>query len=87
MLDPRAKRLPIDELGDDERSGVQIAEVVDDHDVRMVQARGCARFLVEAPQTFLVHCEFRREEFERDRAIQLAVVRQVHFTHPARAKT
>ena len=47
-VDARAQRFTFQELADQERSAVGVADVVDRQQVRMIEHPGCARFLLEA---------------------------------------
>ena len=86
LLQALPQRLALDELRDDEGPAVELAEVVDDHDVRVVQTRRGPRFLVEAAQPIAVGGELRRQELERHGPIELGVVREIDLAHPAGAE-
>ena len=58
--EPLPQRLAVDELAEDERLSVQIAEIVDDQDVRMVQRGHRACFSVETAQSIGIRCDLRR---------------------------
>ena len=47
LLQSMAQCLTLDELGHHVRTAIQLAEIVDDHDVRVVQARRGPRFLMK----------------------------------------
>ena len=59
-VQPLAQRLALEQLRDDVRRAVVRADVVDREDVRMVQRRGRARFLLEAAQPIGVRRETLR---------------------------
>ena len=60
------------------------ADIVDRQDVRVVERRCGTRFLLEALEA-VRRREARREDLDRDRALQARVVRAVDLTHPALA--
>ena len=80
------QRLALDELGDDVRTAVDLAEIVDDDDVRVVQARGGSDFLVKPSQAIAITDELRRQELERHGPIEPGVVREIDLAHAARAQ-
>jgi hypothetical protein len=82
-LQPLSERLSLDELGDHVGTAVQLAEVVHDQNVRVVEARDGARLLVEAAQAVALRAELRGQELDRDRPIELAVVGEIDLTHAA----
>ena len=49
VLQPMPQGLTLDELGHDVRTAIQLAEIVDDDDVRVVETRCGPRFLMESP--------------------------------------
>ena len=82
-LEPLAQRLALDELGGDEVEPVDLADLVDGDDVRVVERGGGARFLREAAHPAFVPGEFVRQQLERDPAPEPRVAGQVDFAHPA----
>ena len=85
-LQPLAERLALDELGHHVGPAVQFAEVVDDQNMRVVQAGRRTRFLMKAAQPVAVGRELRREELDRHRPIQLGIVREIDLAHSARTE-
>ena len=83
--EPLAERHAFDQLRDDERAAVQLAEVVNDDDVRMVETRSRLRFLPEPPQSISVGREILRDEFDGHTAIEFLVVRRVDDSHASPA--
>ena len=59
LLQAMAQRLTLDELGHHVRTAIQLAEIVDDHDVRVVQARRSPRFLMKPAQPVAVSGDLR----------------------------
>ena len=80
-----AQRLAIDKLHRDEMHAFSFANLIDVSDVRMIQRGRGLRLLNEAPHSIGVSREIRRQNFERDIAIELVVARAKHFAHSARA--
>src|SRR5262249_38548489 len=62
-----------------------LARVVDGHDVRMLDRHRELRLPGEALAEALVERELRRDELERDRALEAEIVGPVHDAHPALA--
>ena len=85
VLEPLAQRHAFDQLRDDEGPAVQLAEIVNDDDVRMVEARRGVRFLSKPLQPIRVACEILRDQLDGDAAIELLVVRRIDLAHRARA--
>jgi hypothetical protein len=82
-----AQGLAIDVLHGHERpSFVVAADLVDGHDVRVVQRRCGARFVSQAEQVLGRFREMRRQQLDRDLAAKLVVVGEKDFTHGSRAK-
>ena len=75
------QRLAFDELADDERPAVELAEIVDDENVRMAERRGRVRFCTEAAHPIGIGGHLARQQLERDVAIELRVVGFVDCTH------
>ena len=68
-------------------SSPSCADVVDGEDVRMIERRGRARLLLEPlAQLVVLAASTRAENLQRDRTLQLLVVREVDLAHPARAE-
>ena len=84
-IEPSPQRLALDELAHDEGARVEVAEVVDDEDVRMIERRGGSRLGVEPAQTIGVGGDLRRQQLQRDRTIELRIVRAIDLAHAAGA--
>jgi len=67
---PCLERFPFEVLHDDERGAVLVADVVQGADVRMIELRGRAGFAVEALAELRISGERRREDLDRDGAIE-----------------
>ena len=78
--------LPLDVFHDDEVKTVALTNVMNSGDIRMIQRRRRPGFALEALHPLRVRCQVARENLERDGPIQPRVAREVHLTHPARAK-
>ena len=59
LLQTVAKRLTLDELGDEVRPALVLTEIVDDDDMRVVQAGRGPGFLMKPPQPVAVNGEIR----------------------------
>ena len=81
---PFAQRLALEQLRDDERRAVVLADVVDGQNVRMVQRGGGARLLLEASQTLGIPGERGRQHFDGHVAAQAGIAHTIDFAHPAR---
>ena len=77
----RAQRPAVEQFRHHERHAEVRPDVVHRDDVRMVQARRRAGFLSEASQPVRVAHVARRQDLQRDVAVQARVVRPVHLTH------
>ena len=81
-----AQRSSLDELHRDELDAVRGADVVDRDEVRVVQRRGRARFLLEAFQPLGVGREGHRENLESELPTEPRVARAIDLAHPARSE-
>ena len=80
-----AKRLPVYELHRDVGGSFGFADVVDRQDVRVVQGRGRARFLLEALAAIGMGGRVGRQHLDRHVAPEPGVGRAIDLSHPARA--
>ena len=78
-----AERLPRHELGDDERTAVDLADVVDHEDVGMVERRGRSRLDVKAAEALGIARHRGRQELDRHQTIEPGVARAIHLAHAA----
>ena len=85
-LRPEAGGVALDELHRDEDLVLERADVVDDDDVRVRQARDRLR-LAQRPLPPLgqrhARARLDAQQLDRDLAIQLRIVGRVHLAHPA----
>src|SRR5687767_5820763 len=72
-----------DELHSDVCERLNAADVVDRDDVWMVQGGCCARLLLEPPQRINGRC-LRRQNLQRNVAIQTGVAGAIDLTHTSR---
>ena len=79
------QRLPFDELHRDEAALEHVADLVDGDDVRMIQRRGGARFLLEAADRVAVAGQARAEQLDGDLAAEPRVVCEIDLAHAAAA--
>src|SRR5262245_56680939 len=63
-----SQRFPFDVLGADESPPLDFTDFVDRDDVRVIERRGSARLLLEAPEAFGVRSEFGEQQFDGDLA-------------------
>ena len=84
----RLERLALDELHGDKgnsrsaRRRRALADLVDLRDERMIEPRRSVGFSQETPSCRLVGSLAFRQELERDLAIELKILRQIHLAHP-----
>lgn len=82
-----AQRLPVDVLHGHERAAVVIAaDLVDRHDVRVVQRRRGARFVAQAEEMLGRLGQMGGEELDRDVPPEVVVVREEDFAHSSGAE-
>src|SRR4029079_10976506 len=74
----------VNQLEDERADAARFFQPVNRADVRMIERREELRFLLEAGQAVRTLDEARRQDFQRDVAIQLGVARAIHLAHPAR---
>ena len=86
LVQARAQGGSLEELRHDVGKSVLLPHVVHREHVRIREAAGGARLLLEAPQSVGVAGQRTREDFHRDVAIQARVTRAVHLAHPPRAQ-
>ena len=85
-IQPVAKRLPFEQLGYDERRFGMGADVVHGEDVRVVQRRRGAGFLLESMQAIDVGRKCRGKDFDRNMTSESRIAGPIHLTHPAGAE-
>ena len=78
--------LPLQKLHGDERPAFVLVHVVDGADVGVIEGGGSLRLALEALQGLMVLGHFFRQEFERDKAMELGVFGLIDHTHPAAAQ-
>ncbi len=79
----RFQGLALQILHDQIGGSILASHVVQDANVRMIQRRDGTSFPLEALFGFWIFREMRRENFDRNRAIQTSVARAIHFAHAA----
>ena len=82
---PLAQGDAFDELRRDVVSRVHLSDLVDGHDVRMIQSRSEAGFALQTSQPGIVRCERGREKLERDLAAEPLIAGAINDAHPAHA--
>jgi hypothetical protein len=86
---PRAKRHAVEKLTDDVGEpaavGVRRSDVVDRHDIRMVELARGARLALEPPEAIGVFGQRPRQHLDRDVALQPRVPGAIDLAHPAGA--
>lgn len=86
LLDALLHRSAREVLHDDERRIVDLADVVDGHDVRMRKLRERARFLHEHPAEVSIGRGCRIEDLERNVAVQRLVAGEVDLRRAAHSE-
>jgi len=84
--DVMLERHAVQELHDDERTPIVLADFVDRADVRVVQCRGSLGLALEAAERLRVLRHVVGKELERDKATKFGVLCFVNNTHPAAAE-
>ena len=79
---PQPQRLAFEQLGDDVRADLVVADVVDGEDVGVLERAGGPRFLFQAPLVLGI-VPAGRQHLDRHRAVELLVVRREHAPHAA----
>jgi hypothetical protein len=69
----------------DERLAGEVADLVDRSDVRVIERAGRARLSQQAGSGVGMAGGLRREELERDPAVEVRIFGQINSTHAARA--
>jgi hypothetical protein len=85
-VDRLLQRLSLEKLGHHVGPAVVDADVVDREDVRMIQRRGRAGFLVESREASRVAGEGQWQYLDRDVTNEPRVPRPIDFAHAARAQ-
>jgi hypothetical protein len=80
-----SQRLAFDQLKYEAIEIARFFETIDSRDIRVIQRSQCARFAAEANHPLRVACELRRQRLDCHIAIELIIVRPVHFSHSAGA--
>ena len=80
------QRVALDQLEHQGRHAAGVFETVDCPDVRMIERREQSRFALEARHAIGVRRERRRQDLQRDVAIQLRVARAIDLAHAAGAE-
>ena len=78
------QRHAVELFRDDARPAVELVDVVNDDDIRVLQRPGCARLLLETAQRGLV-LRCGGKDLDRHLAAELPVVRGEHRSHSATA--
>ena len=79
------QRLTVDELADDERTRVEVAEIMDHEDIRMIERRRRMCLGMEPAETVGIGGDPWRQQLQRHWTIELRVVRLVDLAHAAGA--
>ena len=83
ILEQRAQRLAFDVFGRDEINFARAVYFINRENVRMVERRGGAGFVLKAAHAFGVAREIGAQDFQRHQAPQPRVARQINFAHAA----
>ena len=82
-----SKRPPGDELHDDERTGVAVADIEHRDDVGMIERGGRLRFAREPAHGGRIARRIRGDDLQRDVALERGVPGAIHLAHPTAAQT
>ena len=85
-VDAMFQRHALQQFHGDEGHARVLVNVVNRADARMIQRRGCLRLALESFERRLVGRRVLREEFQRNLASELGVLRAVDHSHPATTK-
>ena len=85
LLEARGQRLAVEMRHDEVVRAVDVADVVDAADVRMVERGDGARLALEAGARIGIASDLGRQDLDRDRAIEARVAGSVDLAHAARA--
>ncbi len=75
------QRFSFDEFACDKDSAIRLADFMYDHNVRVIQGRGCTCFALEPAHALGVVLELDGQQFQCNLASQLQVFGQVDFSH------
>ena len=84
--DPMLQRRPVEELHDEERAAVLLADIVNGADVGVIQRRRGACLAAESRQGLGIVGEVWRQELQRDEALQPGILGFVDDAHSAAAQ-
>jgi hypothetical protein len=82
-LNVRAKRPPVDELGDHEISIIGPAEIEERQDVRVVECSDDVGFLLEPAHPIGIGSKRGRKNLDCHLPAQAGIVGEINLTHPA----
>ena len=85
-FEPGRQRLAVDQLHDEKRHALVLADVVERADVRVRQARDRPRLALEPLAELGVGGQCCRQDLDRDGAIEPRVARPIDLAHPAGAE-
>ena len=81
------ERAPFQKFHGDEGAAAIFADIVNRADVGMIQRGGGLCFALKTLERLRIVFKFRRQKFQRHRAVQLGVFRFVNDTHASAAKS
>ena len=84
-LQSQSQRLAIDKLHRNEMLPINFINLINVSDVRMIERCGRLCFLHKAPHAIFISDNVSGQNFQRHFAIELRVLREIHFPHSARA--
>ena len=86
VRDAIGQRRPFDQLHHQRDGPARLLQAVDVRDVRVVQRRENFGFALKAGEPVGVRRDRRRQDFDRDLALQVGIGGAVHLTHAAHAE-
>src|SRR5215475_303106 len=84
--DVLSQRLSFDILRSHKLQAAVFPDLMNREDVRMIQGRSCACFLLKATQPVFIPGELAPQQFECDPSTQTTIMRQKHFAHTTVSK-
>ena len=81
-----AQRFAFDQFGDDVGQAVLFADIVDVKNVGVIEGAGGAGLLLKARAAAGVGGHLRRQNLQRDRAVEARIAGAIHLAHAADAK-
>jgi hypothetical protein len=85
LRDPIRESRTLDELHDQEGTGLAFFDAMNVRDIRMVERGENLRFAPKARQSIDIRCDGGKKNLDRDVAIQFRITGPIHLAHAAHA--